>query len=76
MIVSVESSTQEHIVVQGFLLQSIQVQGHFTSVDRETKGEGALSLGTYLLGSFGKAREELSLYTGSIILYFLLYLIL
>jgi hypothetical protein len=63
-------------VVQGFLHQSFREQGHFTSVDRATKGEGALSLGAYLLGSFGKARDELSLYTGSIILYLLLYLML
>jgi hypothetical protein len=63
-------------VVQGFLLQSIQVQGRFTSVDIATKGEGALSLGAYLLGSFGKAREELAMYTGSFVLYYLLYLML
>jgi hypothetical protein len=37
------------------------------------KGRGALSLGAFLLGSFGKTREELALYTGSIILYYLLY---
>jgi hypothetical protein len=63
-------------MVQVFLLQSIQGQGHFTSVDLATKGEGALSLGAYLLGSFGTAREELALYTGSIILYLLSYLML
>jgi hypothetical protein len=63
-------------VVQGFLHQSFKEQGRFISVVRATMGEGALSLGTYLLGSFDKAREELDLYTGSIILYLLLYLIL
>jgi hypothetical protein len=63
-------------VVQGFLLQCIQGQGCFTLVDLTTKGEGALSLGAYLLGSFGKSREDLALYTGSIILYLFLYLML
>ena len=61
----------EHIVVLGFLFQSIQGQGRFTSSDLATRGEGA-----YLLGSFGIALEELALYTGSIILYLLLYLML
>jgi hypothetical protein len=59
--------------VQGILLQSYRDQGRIVSVDRATKGEGALSLGAYLLGSFGKAREELAMYTGSIVLYYLLY---
>jgi hypothetical protein len=63
-------------VVQGFFLQSIQGQGRFTSSDLATRGEGALSLGAYLLGSFDIAREEFSLYIGSIILYLLLYLFL
>jgi hypothetical protein len=62
--------------VQGILLQSIQGQGHFTSVDLAIRGRGALVLGAFLPGSFGKSREELALYTGSIILYFLLYLML
>jgi hypothetical protein len=43
---------------------------------RASKVKGALVLGAFLPGSFGKSREELALYTGSIILYFLLYLIL
>jgi hypothetical protein len=63
-------------VVQGFLLQSIQGQRRFTSSDLAARGEGALSLDTYLFGFFGIAREELALYIGSIILYLLLYLML
>jgi hypothetical protein len=62
--------------VQGILLQSIQGQGCITSVDLATRGRGALVLGAFLHGSFGKSREELALYIGSIILYFLLYLML
>ena len=40
------------------------------------KGKRRTKLGAFLPGSFGKSREELTLYTGSIILYFLLYLML
>jgi hypothetical protein len=44
---------------------------------REQQRERAhLSLGAYLTGSCGKAREELAMYTGSFVLYYLLYLML
>jgi hypothetical protein len=44
---------------------------------REQQRERAhLSLGAYLTGSCGKAREELVMYTGSFVLYYLLYLML
>jgi hypothetical protein len=44
---------------------------------REQQRERAhLSLGTSLSGSCGKACEELAMYTGSIVLYYLLYLML
>jgi hypothetical protein len=62
--------------VQGILLQSNKVKGASLEWSLATRGRGALSLGAFLLGSFGKSREELALYTGSIILYFLLYLML
>jgi hypothetical protein len=62
--------------VQEIILQSIQGQGCITSVDLETRGRGTLVLGAFLPGSFGKSREELALYTSSIILYFLFYLML
>jgi hypothetical protein len=62
--------------VVGFLHWVKEEGGRFTSVDRATKGEGALSLGTYLIGSFGKTQEELAMYTGSFVLYYLLYLML
>jgi hypothetical protein len=62
--------------VQGILLQSIEGQGHITSVDLATRGRGALVMGAFLPRSFGKSPEELALYTGSIILYLLLYLML
>jgi hypothetical protein len=45
-------------------------------VSLATRGRDALNLGAFILGSFGKSREEIALYIGSIILYFLLYLML
>jgi hypothetical protein len=63
-------------MVQGFLHRSFREQACIISVDRATKGEGALSLGAYLIGSFGKTQEELAMYTGSFVLYYLLYLML
>jgi hypothetical protein len=62
--------------VEGFLHWVQEEGGRFISVERATKGEGALSLGAYLTGSFGKTREELAMYTGSFVLYYLLYLML
>ena len=46
---------------------------HFS--EESNKGRGCTkSLGAYLTGSCGKAREELAMYTGSFVLYYLLYL--
>jgi hypothetical protein len=57
MIVSVERQhTQEQISLVEFLHWVKEEGGCFTSVDKATKGEGALSLGAYLIGSFGKAQ--------------------
>ena len=60
----------------GFLHWVKEEGGRFTSLDEATKGEGALSLGTYLIRSFGKAQEELAMYTGSFVLFYLLHLML
>jgi hypothetical protein len=43
--------------------------GRFILVDRSTKGEGTLGLDAYLIGSFGKAREDLAKYTSFFVLY-------
>jgi hypothetical protein len=69
-------NTGEQISVEGFLHWVKEKGGPFTAVDRATKGEGALSLGAYLIGSFGKTQEELAMYTDSFVLYYLLYLML
>jgi hypothetical protein len=62
--------------VEGFLHWVIEELERFTSVQRETKGEDAPEFGTSLSGSCGKACEELSMYIGSIVLSYLLYLLL
>jgi hypothetical protein len=62
--------------VVGFLHWVKEEGGRFTLADRATKGEGALSLGAHLIGSFDKTQEELAMYTGSFLLYYLLYLML
>jgi hypothetical protein len=70
-----EVAHKSTFVCKGFFFRATKVKG--ASLEWfGNKGRGALSLGAFLLGSFGKSREELALYTGSIILYFLLYLML
>jgi hypothetical protein len=48
---------------------------HFSGESNKGRGR-TKGLGAYLTGSCGKAREELAMYTGSFVLYYLLYLML
>jgi hypothetical protein len=63
--------------VEGFLHWATDELGRLSSVQRATKEEGAPQFWALLfLDSCGKAREELAMYTGSIVFHYLLYLLL
>jgi hypothetical protein len=64
--------------VEGFLhwVTATGELGRFSSVQRATKGEGAPQFGHSFSGFCGKAREELAMYTGSIVFHYRLYLLL
>jgi hypothetical protein len=62
--------------VEGFLHWAAEELGRFISVQRATKGEGAPHFGHIFSGSCCKTREELAMYTGSIVFHYLLYLLL
>ena len=69
-------STQEHICVQWFLLQSIHGQGHFTSVGLSNKGEGCTMLGRIHLLGLVQQLERGCLCIRFICFMYLLYLML
>jgi hypothetical protein len=48
---------------------------HFSGESNKGRGR-TKSFGAYLTGSCGKAREDLAMYTGSSVLYYLLYIMI
>jgi hypothetical protein len=68
-------STETHLSVEGFLHWVKEEEGRFISMERQRE-RAHQALGAYLTGSCGKAHEELAMYTGSFVLYYLLYLML
>jgi hypothetical protein len=68
--------TQHVACVEGILHWAKDEGGHITLVDRETRGEGALSLGAFLFLELQSFWRGVSIVSGSIVLAYLLYSLL
>jgi hypothetical protein len=71
-----EAAQKRIFLWRGFFIGSKRKEGVSFQWREQQRERVHLSLGTYLTRSCGKAHEELAMYTGSFVLYYLLYLML
>jgi hypothetical protein len=70
-------AAQRHIFLwRGFFIGSNRKEGASFQWREQERERAHQVLGAYLTGSCGKAHEELAMYTGSFVLYYLFYLML
>jgi hypothetical protein len=71
-----EAAQESIFLWRDFFIGSKRKEGASFQWREQQRERVHMSLGAYLTGSCGKAREELAMYTGSFVLYYLLYLVL
>jgi hypothetical protein len=71
-----EAAQESIFLWRGFFIGSKRKEGASFQWREQQRERAHQGFGAYLTGSCGKAREELAMYTGSFVLYYLLYLML
>jgi hypothetical protein len=71
-----EAAHESTFLLRDFFIGSKRKESASLQCREQQRERAHLSLGTSLFGSCGKACEELAMYTGSFVLYYLLYLML